>query len=37
MLDSHVQIGSFSRRSKQIALVAGPLLATLVYFLLPDS
>ena len=37
MLDSHVQIGSFSRRSKQIALVAGPLLATLLYFLLPDS
>lgn len=37
MLDSHVQVGSFTRRTKQIALVAGPLLATLVYFLFPDT
>lgn len=37
MMDSKLHIGSLSRRSKLIALVAGPLFAAIAYFLFPES
>lgn len=36
-MESPTQLGTFSPRSKRIALVLGPLLALCLYFVLPDS
>lgn len=37
MTDSSIEIGAMSNRGKLLALIGGPLLAFLVYFLLPES
>ena len=37
MTESSIEIGAMSNRGKLLALVAGPILGLLTYFLLPES
>ena len=36
-MEAPLQMGSFSRQSKTIALFAAPVLALLLYWVLPDA
>lgn len=37
MTESSIEIGAMSNRGKLMALIAGPILGLLTYFLLPES
>ena len=37
MTESSIEIGAMSNRGKLMALIAGPILGLLVYFLLPEQ